>query len=260
MSRFLLQADSESLDIEFHIIKELLYKNRFLYDSFQVRLVDLINKSNSLDVPIGDINFVTKFINHHYGIKKENPIEIPVYLRTDEFLKRDYKFVKAKDLPRLGNYFIKDVDTLKSFTYAGELLHLNIDEILKPAEKKFDTSLRIHPNTNILVSSIFNIQSEYRVYVISGKIEAICNYNGDVVVFPDVALINKAVQLINQNEKWLRSYTIDIMVGKEGTAIIEIHNFTSVGLYGTLWGDNLLYAYKQGIDYLINDNRKLEIE
>jgi hypothetical protein len=44
------------------------------------------------------------------------------------------------------------------------------------------------------------------------------------------------------------------MVGKEGTAIIEIHNFTSIGLYTTIWGNELLYAYRDGIDYLLNDN------
>ena len=69
----------------------------------------------------------------------------------------------------------------------------------------------------------------------------------------------KAVELIKANEKWLRSYTIDIMVGPKGTAIIEVHNFTSVGLYHNLWGNNLLYAYRQGIDYLINDNKNIQV-
>ena len=48
-------------------------------------------------------------------------------------------------------------------------------------------------------------------------------------------------------------------MGKEGTAIIEVHNFTSVGLYTTLWGTDLLYAYRDGIDYLVNDNKIIEV-
>ena len=78
-------------------------------------------------------------------------------------------------------------------------------------------------------------------------------------MLPDIDLIKKAVCLINVNEKWLNSYTIDVMVGKPGTALIEVHNFASVGLYATLWGDNLLWAYKDGIDYLINDNHGLKM-
>ena len=105
-----------------------------------------------------------------------------------------------------------------------------------------------HGNAKISVT-------EQGASIINGKIEAISNYNGDVTILPDIHLINKAVGIINKNEEWLKSYTIDVMVGPKGTALIEVHNFASVGLYNTLWGDNLLYAYRQGIDYLVRDNR-----
>lgn len=88
--------------------------------------------------------------------------------------------------------------------------------------------------------------------MIDKKIENIANYNGDCTIFPDIDLIRKIINLINVNEKWLRSYTIDVMVGSMGTALIEIHNFTSVGLYSNMWGSNLLYAYKDGIEYELN--------
>ena len=255
MAEFLLQSDSDSLDIEYYILEELLKKNKYLHSYKTINKSKLDKLANKDNIPIGDIMFVTNWLKLVHNIEKENPIEIPEYLRTDEFLKRDYRIIKAKDLPRSGNYFIKDIDTLKSFTYSGNMICLNIDEMLKPRDKEFDTSLRIDGNSNYLVSSIFNIQSEYRVYVIGGKIEAISNYNGDVTVLPDINLIKKAVGIINKNEEWLKSYTIDVMVGPKGTAIIEVHNFASVGLYNTLWGDNLLYAYKHGIEYLVNDNK-----
>lgn len=124
-------------------------------------------------------------------------------------------------------------------------------------QNKFDSTLVLSKEHLYQVSSCFNILSEYRVYVIARKIEAIGHYNGDCTILPDIELIKKAVNIINNNEKHLKSYTLDIMVGKEGTAIIEIHNFTSVGLYNSLWGDNLLYAYKDGIDYLLNDNKEI---
>ena len=60
--------------------------------------------------------------------------------------------------------------------------------------------------------------------------------------------------VIQSNEKYLKSYTIDVIVGAFGTAVLEVHNFTSVGLYNTLWQCNLLDAYVDGINYLIYDN------
>ena len=44
------------------------------------------------------------------------------------------------------------------------------------------------------------------------------------------------------------------MITPRGTAITEIHNYTSLGHYSTLFGDNLLYAYRDGIDYLLKHN------
>ena len=191
-----------------------------------------------------------------HGITRENPIEIPEYLRTDEFLKRDYKIVTWDKIPRTGKFFLKDVSELKSFGNEINATYTDIDNLFNYVTKsKYDSSLVLSKEHYYQVSELFNIQSEYRVYIIDGKIEAISNYNGDVTILPDIHLINKAVGIINKNEEWLKSYTIDVMVGPKGTALIEVHNFASVGLYNTLWGDNLLYAYRQGIDYLINDNR-----
>lgn len=261
MSRYLMQTDKNSLDeTEQSIISEILRKNRYVHEVENLTTND-IEQSTGLEksIPIGNIVFVEAWLNKYHNIKKENPIEIPKYLRTDEFLKREYKIVKASELPMSGKYFIKNIDTLKDFTYAGELMFISLDEMLKETASKNDYSKYLSPDTNMIISNIFDIESEYRVYVIDGKIEVMSNYNGDATVLPDIGLIKKAVGLINLNEKWLKSYTLDIMVGNIGTAIIEIHNFTSVGLYSTLWGDNLLYAYKQGIEYLLNDNKKIEV-
>lgn len=121
-------------------------------------------------------------------------------------------------------------------------------------KNELDSTLVLSKSHDYVISSPYNIKSEYRVYVLDGDIEHISLYNGDATVLPDVNLIKKAVSLINYNEKWLRSYSLDIMVGNEGTAIIEVHNFTSLGLYSSIWGTDLIYAYRDGIDYLLNDN------
>ncbi|MGU8989666.1 hypothetical protein ACV3V0_18445 [Clostridium perfringens] len=49
------------------------------------------------------------------------------------------------------------------------------------------------------------------------------------------------------------------MVTNKGTSIIEIHNFHSLGLYSTLFGDNLAYAYRDGIDFIIRNNSETSV-
>ena len=258
MAHFILQKDYNTLDIEQIIIKELLNKNKYLHSYEEINIENICDNKYYNSIPIGTIDFVTKWLKSTHNIDRENPIEIPEYLRTDEFLKRDYRIVTWKDIPRQGSFFLKDISELKNFSGIMNATYTDIDELFNYIpQSKFDSTLVLSKEHLYQVSSYFNIQSEYRVYVLGGKIENIGHYNGDCTVLPDISLIKKAVSIINSNEKHLKSYTLDIMVGKEGTAIIEIYNFTSVGLYNTLWGDNLLYGYVDGIHYLLDDNHPL---
>jgi hypothetical protein len=258
MANFLLQSinDENALDIEYHLVKEKLNKCKYQHSYKEMSLLELKNSTPDIGmIPIGTIEYVTEYLKKAYGIIRQNPIEIPEYLRTDEFLKRDYNIVTWDNIPRKGRYFIKNASKLKDFSYLGEMEYFITDEIFEKPVREFDTTLRLSKNDLYVISSDFRPKSEYRVYVISGAIEAIVNYNGDCCMLPDISLLNKVIEIINFKEDFLKSYTIDVMVNDKGTAIIEIHNFTSIGLYTTLLGDNLLYAYKDGIDYLLKDNK-----
>lgn len=262
MGRYLLQNDSRGLDTDYYLIKEQLNKGKYVFDFIEIGEKDLEKVAEKGDIPIGDIGFITKYLDIAYDIKRENPIEIPEYLRTEEFLKRKYEIVtwdKIKETAKDGKYFIKDVSKLKSFGEVIDTRYIDIESYFEKPEYEFSTNLVLSKEHLYQVSTLFNIQSEYRVYIINEQIENIACYNGDCTILPDIDLIKKAINLINFNEKWLKSYTIDVMVGQKGTAIIEIHNFASVGLYSTLWGTNLIYAYRDGIDYLINDNKELHV-
>jgi len=260
MAKFLLQTASGALENEERFVEQALKDARFVHQYDKVTLEDLQHIEDKDRIPIGTIEFVTAYLNKHHGIVQENPIEIPVYLRTDEFLKRDYVITTWDKLPKSGRYFIKDVSQLKNFGSVVQAEYFITDELFNHVPtSKFDSTLVLSKDHLYQVSSEFPIQSEYRVYVLQGQIECISHYNGDCTVLPDIELIKKAVSLINYHEKWLKSYTIDVMIGPCGTAVIEVHNFTSVGLYSTLWGSNLLYGYANGIDYLLNDNKKIEI-
>lgn len=237
---WIIQRDS-GLDIEELLVLEQLRKTRLTNDYRRIYIEDTDNWGKGY-IPVGTIEFVERYLRSNYGIEQENPIEIPGYLQTDEFLKREYSIVSYGQIPDNKKFFLKDASKLKAFA----------QEIYDP-EQIADMNLDI--NHKYVVSELVNVLSEYRIYVIDGKIVDISCYNGDCTLSPDVRLLNKATGLISINEKWLKSYTVDVMITNKGTSLIEIHNFTSVGLYSTIWGTDLLYGYRQGMDYLINDNR-----
>lgn len=249
MAKFLLQADA--LEVEELIVKEQLEKAKLLHEYKEIKLNDLDKIPEKDYIPVGTIQFVSKYLDLH-----EIPIEVPKYLQTEEFLKREYRIVKGKDLPRVGRYFIKNASTLKEFSVCTNMQYFLSEEMIdyKP-KSKFDNTLSIKSTDNFVVSEEVNISSEYRVYVFDNEIVSIANYNGNPLIFPDIKLLEKAVMLVSYHEKYLKSYTIDVMITEKGTSIIEMHNFTSVGLYNTVFGTDLLYAYRDGIEYLRKDNR-----
>ena len=251
----LLQNDA--LEEEEFIIEKLLNRTKYTntFTKLGLKDIDTIVPNNN-NIPIGTIEFVTNLLKKiQPSFESEVPIEIPKYLQTEEFLKRSYKVGTWEDIPKSGKWFIKNVSVLKSFTICTEMSHFYNEELFdyKP-KSELDSTLSLPKSHNYIISSPFNIQAEYRVYVLGGSIEHISLYDGDALIQPDIKLIQKAVNLINFNEQYLKSYSLDIMVGKTGTAIIEVHNFTSLGLYSTIWGTNLLYAYRDGINYLLYDN------
>lgn len=248
MSKFLLQSDA--LEIEELIVREQLEKTKLIHEYKEIKINDLDTIQEKDYIPIGTIQFVEKYLGIH-----EAPIEIPKYLQTEEFLKREYKIVKGKDLPRVGRYFVKNASKLKDFSVNTDMQYFLSEEMIdyKPTSK-LDNTLCIKSTDNFVVSEEVNILSEYRVYVFNNEIIAISHYNGNPLLFPDTKLLEKVVMLISYHEKYLKSYTIDVMITEKGTSLIEIHNFTSVGFYTTLFGTDLLYAYRDGIDYLRKDN------
>lgn len=255
MAKFILQSDKDTLEIEEIIVEDLLKHNKYLHTYEKASIADIDKIEDNSLIPIGTIDFVTKYLNKFGYCSHEVPIEIPKYLQTEEFLKREYSICKWDEVPRHGEFFLKDVSKLKNYGSITNATYTDIDELFNYVPKhKLDSTLVLNKEHLYQVSSILPIKTEYRVYVIEHDITAITAYEGSPTNLPDIELLQKAVELIKLNEEYLRSYTIDIAVGRFGTAILEIHNFTSVGLYHALWGSELLYAYVDGINYLKYDN------
>lgn len=192
-------------------------------------------------IPVGTIEFVQECTG-----KIIKPIEIPYFLQSPYILRREYKIVDYNNLLVSGEYFIKDVSKIKEFANIINFANISKEE------------LDIDKSHLFSVSEIFDIKAEYRVNVIHNKIDSITNYAGDVTIFPDISTINTIKNLIFLNMPLLNSYTMDLMVGPKGTALIEIHNFVAVGLYSTLNGD-LPLAYREGISFLRYDSNSWKL-
>lgn len=205
-------------------------------------------------IAIGQIDFVRKILQIFHGIENEISIEIPPCLRTAKFLKRDYSIVPVWEIPRSGQYFIKDATGQKEFSYIGELSEFLSDEMFEPKIIEYDTSFRFDYEHLYQVSEVVDVLSEYRVYVLSNEIFNISNFKGDPLLFPDIELIKEAVEIYSKQPDCPNSYSLDIMITPKGSAITEVHNFMSLGLYYTNWDEKLLYAYRDGWNYVLNHN------
>lgn len=133
------------------------------------------------------------------------PLNIPEELQKSEYLKRAYN-IKQTTFPKV---FIKSKDKIKGYTGI-----VPTDSI---------------PEGNYIISEIIDIDSEWRTFVYNGDMVGLQNYSGDFTVFPNVHTIK---DMINDYKSAPKAYTLDVGVNKNGTFIIECHDFFSCGMYG----------------------------
>lgn len=242
---FFLQNDTPDLKYEQMIVSDLIKESHF-HTQTEVSLKDISDKRLDNDmlrnivIPVGSIEFVEKWAKQFWNIDHINPMEVPECLRTEEFLKREYKIVPYDKLPETGKWFVKDVSRLKSGSFVGNKTDM---------PGCFDKS-----HMFLCSGYVEDIVSELRVYFINGEIENVCHYDGKPCVLPDFSMVRQANKIFMRQDDYPCSYTMDIMITRFGTSIIECHPFISVGLYSTLWGQNLLAAYGDGIHYLRTKN------
>lgn len=270
---YLLQMEDGKMDEDVQIVKNQLETkgNQYVHSTFNCNL-SMMNSSQSLRdsicqdgimlrngrkipkyIPIGSIEFVQSYLNL-LGVDTMNPIEVPKCLQKPCFLNRDYRIVEARNIPKKGNIFMKRADKLKEFSGC------------------IDFSQENHPMKEVedglwQVSEIMDILSEWRIFVHNGRIINCVPYFSknelQSVYFPDRELLNRMLAEIAlarniHHAKLPFSYTLDVAVTSEGTSLLEMHPWVSIGLYGYLFGNDLLYAYQNGIDYYLNDNVPVE--
>ena len=269
---FLIQNDSLGVDrVQREIILDVLRHNKYEHSyelidyecffeeekefefgtsEFRAKAADEFPAYYKNAIPFGTIEFTTRWLQTFKGIEREIPIEIPPCLRQERFLKRKYNIVPVDQVPRRGDFFVKDASQAKWLKYKGDLEYQLNDEMFAPPISSRDNSIRFLPDHLYQVSEIVPIKAEYRVYIVNRKIEAIYLYDGDPMVLPDVELIREAHWIYSRQPDCPRSYSMDLLVNNRGTSIIEMHTFTCLGLYSVLWDENLLYALRDGIRYV----------
>lgn len=263
---FLLQKEEKynNLDLEVFIVKDILDHYKFMDEysfyaknDFALKETCDYPKHIKTATPVGTIDFVEAWLQQCHNIECIHPIEIPPCLRKEEFLKRKYSIVNKNHIPTSGRIFLKDVSRLKAFSGEINCETFFMDDIWKPRKSDFDTAIHLNPSHLFQVSEIVNILSEYRVYVQDNLIQAIANYNGDPCLLPDTKLLQKMVNIYSMQYDCPKAYTMDLAVNEKGTLLLEIHPWIAVGLYNSLWNRNLLYAYRDGIQYVLDFNTQI---
>lgn len=255
---FWLQKEYEN-DIDVMILRNELDKQRYMHSYNYCSLESLLNDFGGFItdayetkrplIPVGSLEYVSAFLKKFHNIENMNPIEVPDCLRQDEFLKRKYSIVNKKYLPKQGYFFIKYVSQLKVFSHTGLI------------ERLFDSEF----NNDFLkdglyqVSEVVEIISEYRCFIHDDELIAMNYYDGNCTVLPDMKTIQKAILTYMLDKYRPKAYTMDIAVIKDrGTAIIEIHPWVSVGLYGYMFGSSLPYCYRDGFNWYIDCNKSIK--
>lgn len=203
--KFLIQTINGKVkhDFSFTLLESIDFQNWLRNDkSFKVCFTDEPIMPNY--IPIGSVEFVSKYINDYYGITPK-PKNIPLELIGKNWTGRAVINGTEKDI--IGEKFVKSNDKIKSFT-----------EICKSA-----------PEGNYQISDLINIESEWRAFVYEGKLVGLQNYSGEFDIFPNV---DKIKAMINVYKTQPIAFTLDVAISNNDTVIIEVHDFFSCGLYG----------------------------
>jgi len=221
-------------DFSFYLLEAIEYQNWYYNEKkYNFIFSDTIEKENC--IPIGTVEFVLSYLNKFHGIRNVKPINIPIELMKPVFLKRQVDIINTEKTPlsiKDKPLFVKDNLKIKGFA----------DIITDGSKLKGD----------FLVSELIDIDSEWRAFVYDKRLVGLQNYSGDFTFFPDVNLIK---DMIKNYTNCPPAYTLDVGLNeKDGTFLIEIHNFFSCGLYGFNDCRILPQMFVRSFNYILQSN------
>lgn len=203
------------------------YTNMLLAaNSFEKRgyLVEFILRNNLKGLIIaedslffGSVNFI------HDALKKinkpiPNNIDLPTCLSP--FIKRKIWASTLRGARASLNIHIKPLDKHKLF-----------NGIVIKEFKDLISTAHLPPETKVLCSELKEFESEWRCYVLHGKIEHIGFYKGNPLVFPDPVEMARAASILYE-ETGIVSCGMDWAANKNESYLIEVNDSYSLGNYG----------------------------
>lgn len=166
-------------------------------------------------LPIGSLEFMKKTAEI-LGFEMPKPLNIPESLKLYCGRKVWESNIDEITYP----CFVKPLEEAKLFT--GFVAKSNRDFGLYPELKGFNGKLMCSEPIN-------NILSEWRCFVLKGKVLNCSNYSGDPLIFPDK---RKIEFLINKFFDAPSGYSLDVCVTDKETQLIEVNDGWSLGSYG----------------------------
>lgn len=137
-------------------------------------------------------------------------------------LKEVRKYVQiSEETPSRLPVFIKPKDSQKLFS--GHWVTCFAD-LIKTSS--------VDSSTPLLVQEIVEFESEWRVYVVKGKIYRCCHYKGDPLLFPDDWAVKRMVALFQESGEAPAAYGIDVGVVNGQTLLVEVNDGYALGNYG----------------------------
>lgn len=244
-------SQQSTMDIDFCLLENI---KRFVdtHKTFENE-----DASDVTDItPVGSVEFVKEFAKQVFGTDYfPKPINVPEQLMPEMYSGRICRNLMSGEdvynyfgyvnmhLPlndkNSNRFFVKSLDTIKDERNGFYDVIPDLYDKYMTLEARMHNGYQVHKIfhhrsfeafTNCQVSTILDdIESEWRVFVYKGKGIDVKNYSGDPFAFPKTERI---YQFIDQYTEAPEAYTLDVAVTKNGTWVLECHDFYSCGLYG----------------------------
>lgn len=247
--KFLVQKIDNKLTLDFcyEIMMSQIYAD-WRGDKFTIKYVekevpkDL--KHSEKYIPIGTVEFVSDFVNTYFpnNTKCLIPLNVPESLRT------------------FAGRYVWDIDCEKAIPEEiknyNELFRKSLYKIKDETNGFIDYDANNPNDANKIVgyqvsTKLDGILSEWRVFVHHNKVQQVCYYDGDPLVFPDSYRIKSMVERYSREDAPI-AYTLDVCVTEGSTYVMEVHRFFSCGLYGFSDYRVLPYMFSQSWYEMMN--------
>lgn len=229
---FILEmVDGHKLRREEQILKEYFDKRGYVEGKDWRKLsLRQLRRSTGIvsktDYVAGSIDFVRAGIRQlGKDLPEDNCYPLSLRIQSDRFFKRPGPKITTLGSNTTWPIFLKPAVKTKLFT--GQVFH---DEDAFPL-------LRVNSNEKLWSSVVVDFVSEYRFYVVDGKINHSVQYTGPERIDLDWELVFEAVSILKDDG--CLNYAVDFGITDQGkTAFIEMNDGFSLGCYGTFPGSN----------------------